>query len=325
MSNNEHSNRSLAFQWIPGFGPSEESLARLRKLVPRRPHEAPGAAWFMSETRQTFPKFLTCEVSEIPGTDIDNILFEITSGIRSFFEAREEVEAWTMWFKHLLPDLIIEGDRFSALEYLIEGVITAFFRVYADGIDSEYSGFRHDVLRTIGQSIMRTTLWDDQGESVCARRQGWIAAGDGSVMRPYCSGAISASLFFCLTYLHIDEIDEWTRSLLIIESDYFHAHLLAWLVGAHPILTADSWPLAVLDRAPMEIDWQHSFLLNDRTPRIPAANVEKFFSVVSEDLSLQTLLNWVQDISQIPELYESFYASGIPEYVADSILRPAMT
>ncbi|HEY9793951.1 MAG TPA: hypothetical protein V6D22_26380 [Candidatus Obscuribacterales bacterium] len=324
MRKNSKTKSPFLFDWTPGNGPSEEALSNLRDLAPRHPDDPPGEAWFMSETRKTFPQFIQHPVSQIPQEDIDQLLYEITSGLHAFSDATDEVEEWITWFKHLLPDLIIRGDDYY-LEFLIEGVISAFLRVYAAGIDSEYSGFRQDILQTIGQAIMKPELWDEIGESVCAQTQRWIAVGNGSLRMPYCSGAISASLFFCLTYLSSDEIEHWIKSVIAIKSRFFRAHFLCWLAGAHPILTGDARPFRAVQRAPVQIDWQNSFLLDTLTPSIPAANIKALFSVVSENLSVEMLLNWIEDMSDVRELAEPLEWDRIAEYVADKILSPALT
>lgn len=77
------------------------------------------------------------------------------------------------WFRHLLPGLIARGDERYAFHFLIEPVLTAFFRFYCQGFEREYEGFRRDVLETLGKAIMMSSLWDEDGESICAQYQDW--------------------------------------------------------------------------------------------------------------------------------------------------------
>ena len=83
-----------------------------------------------------------------------NFLFEMTSGLDCFPEALEDVALWTAWFKYMMPFLVSRSHE-RYVDFLLEGLITTFIRVYETHIDDEYSGFRLDALACVGQALMK--------------------------------------------------------------------------------------------------------------------------------------------------------------------------
>ncbi len=315
MAENSLNNPSF-YVWEPGVGPSEAALLRLQELAVR-PAAPPGEAWFMSPPRRMYPEFLNQPIAAIPLSVIHGLLFEATTGILAFHDVPEAVESWRGWFRHLLPGLIVRGDEAYAFHYLIESVFTIFFRVYSEGFQGEYEGFRRDVLETLGRAIMMPSLWDDDGESICAQYQDWETCGS---LWPSCSGAISASLFFCLTYLKKDEVSVWTKSILAIECAYFRAHLLTWLAGSYEILASDVPNFRDIEQATSRIKWLDSWTLEKLAPLIPVANTQEFLTTVRQVLTLDRLFVWLEDISRYKELSEPLASARVAEIVADVVL-----
>ncbi len=315
MAENSLNNPSF-YVWEPCVGPSETALLRLQELAVR-PAVPPGEAWFMSPQRRMYPEFLNQPIATIPLSVIQSFLFEATTGILSFHDVPEAIESWRGWFRHLLPGLIVRGDETYAFHYLIESVFTIFFRVYSEGFEGEYEGFRRDVLETLGRAIMLPSLWDDDGESICAQYQDWETCGS---LWPSCSGAISASLFFCLTYLKKDEVSVWTKSILAIECAYFRAHLLTWLAGSYEILASDAPNFRDIEQATSRIKWLDSWTLEKLAPLIPVANTQEFLATVRQVLTLDRLFVWLEDISCYKELSEPLASARVAEIVADVVL-----
>ncbi|MBP9093135.1 hypothetical protein KBI23_19070 [bacterium] len=256
-------------------------------------------------------------ISAIPASFLHTVLFEATTGLLAFHDIPEAVESWRVWFRHMLPGLIVRGDESHAFHFLIESTFTTFFRVYCEGFHGEYEGFRRDVLETLGKAIMMPSLWDEDGESICAQYQDFEAYGS---LWPSCSGAISASLFFCLTYLEGEEIAVWVESIFAIKSAYFQAHLLAWLAGSYEILTSESPHFKDIEKATIDIKWLDSWTLEKAAPLIPVANTQEFLKAVRQVLTLDTLYAWLDNISRYNELSEPLASARIAEIVADVIL-----
>jgi len=315
MAENSLNNPSF-YVWEPGVGASEAALLRLKELAPLLT-VPPGEAWFMSPQRRMYTEFIDQPSSTIPGSPLRHFLFEATTGVVAFHDMTEEVESWRGWFRHLLPGLIARGDERYAFHFLIEPVLTAFFRFYCQGFEREYEGFRRDVLETLGKAIMMSSLWEEDGESICAQYQDWQTHGS---LWPSCSGAISASLFFCLTYLEKEEIAVWVESIVAIKSAYFQAHLLAWLAGSYEILTSEMPHFKDIEKATINIKWLHSWTLEKAAPLIPVANTREFLKALRRVLTLDTLYAWLDNISRYSELSEPLASARIAEIVADAVL-----
>jgi hypothetical protein len=319
MSSRSQIPKSHNFVSLPGTGLPEASLSYLQKITPRPPSQPPGEAWFIGKERKIFSELIDQPVSEVPFKVITNFLFEVSSGVKSFRDATNEVATWKAWFKYLLPKLLARANECEGGEFLLEYIISTFFRVYSDDLDAEYQGFRQDALDTVGTAIMMPALWDERGENICAQFQCWM--DDGPIW-PVCSGAISASLCFCLTYLDQGQVKPWTESILSIQSNYFRAHFLAWLVGAHESVLAVNSQIA-MDRATVPIDWAQSYLLGDSSLAIPKANGAEFIQAVRIYLGLEGLLSWLDSISRFDDLFLPLESARVPEYIADKILSGA--
>jgi hypothetical protein len=315
MAENSLNNPSF-YVWEPCVGPSKAALARLLDAAPR-PIAPPGEAWLMSPQRRMYTEFIDQPISTIPGSPLRHFLFEATTGLLAFHDVPEAVESWRGWFRHMLPGLIVRGDETHCFHFLIESTFTTFFRVYSEGLQGEYEGFQRDVLETLGTAIMMPSLWDEDGESICAQYQDWETHGS---LWPSCSGAISASLFFCLTYLEKEEIFVWLESIVSIKSAYFQAHLLAWLAGSYEILTSEMPHFKDIEKATINIKWLHSWTLEKAAPLIPVANTREFLKALRRVLTLDTLYAWLDNISRYSELSEPLASARIAEIVADAVL-----
>jgi hypothetical protein len=302
------------FVWVPGVGPSAAALAKLSAAT-QLPSTVPGEAWFMGKQRRMYHEFFEYRPQEIPMQALSEFLSEATSGTNIFVEALEEVESWRFWFRYLLPTLIVRGGEKDCTDFLMEAVVTAFFSIYRNGFNGEHSEFLENVLDTLGKAIMMPTLWDAQGESICAQNRTWSVYAT-----PECDGALSASLFFCLSYLDDFRIESWTESVLSIDSAFYRAHFLTWLAGSYKMLAAGACSFWEIERAPIEITWKNLFLLKQMPSSISMDNRKIFLSTVKSKLTTEKLYEWLDDIAQYPPLYEPLSNARIPETIHDVVL-----
>src|SRR5262249_35717069 len=228
--------------------------------------------------------------------------------------------SWNQWFSYLLPFCIMRATD-QAYYFLLESLITAFIRRHPDSLSGEYPGFPSDAIHTVGLALMKPEFWDDEGECSAAYRQGWIRSDGQPIYHVLCSGAISASLFFCLKYLDLTHIKRWVESIIRIRSSYFRAHFMVWLASFHEITSGtSSFSFAALESASNSIDWRASHLLESTNPKISDASIKQFFETLTENMDTQVILSWVSEASKYRELDELLNGYRIPDYISDEIL-----
>jgi hypothetical protein len=309
----------LEFRWIPGHGPRHSAVDSLRRNFGTRPSTAPGEAWFMSKERRFFTEFLGQPMTDVPLEVIQEFLFEATSGLGSFPDCVDDVEDWISWFHYMLVFLVERGQE-RHVEFLIEGAITAFIRINGDSPEQRYSGFREDALMTLGQALMKPEFWNEQGDCIAAYQDGWVNRLGELKRNVSCDGAISSSLFFCLLYLPAGKVSLWTQSVLQIKSIYFRAHFLVWLVSLFQILQGPTslW-LRSVEKAPYDIEWANSFLLEDTNPKIPNESLKQFLDTVRAELSKERLSEWSTEISTNGGLAEMMKRFSIFDQVSSDV------
>lgn len=290
-------------QWKPGNGPSAEALERMRVHFPK-PTEPMGVAWFMDEKRKLYTELMIQPLSELPVSYLENVFWDITSGTSSFGHLKE----WDDWFRYLLPEWVLLG--INHLE-LFEQTITAFFNIYDAGITEDYPGFREDVFSTLPLVLMSPGLWrphTNKATGLNAIHPSfliWIDGAPNGWDGRSTHSAISAGLFFCLRYLRPDEIPIWFQSLIAIESVYWRSHLLVWLLGIKNLLTEEIITRRKFSKISPRLQWRDSYLLealSSGNDLFPSANLDAFFTIVKQELDLDTLLQWVTLIPQHPQL-----------------------
>jgi len=216
-----------------------------------------GEAWFMSPERKMYSELLG-DLSNIPINGLQTAMVEIASGTSSFGSLDGE---WRQWFHYLLLRLLDRSHE-SYVTPLLEIVITAFFSQYPIGISAEpYPEFRRDALKTVGQSLMDPICWPDGvlDLGVCF---GSFFAEPGPWFGTEASGVLSASLFFCLKYLEVQELRPWLDSVLTIADPRWRAQITIWLVGAHRMLSGSVRQPSALSRDDYpKIDWEWSHCL----------------------------------------------------------------
>jgi hypothetical protein len=320
MSTNPNSLNSDSFEWCPGWGPSPSAIETLRQRHPRAPLDLPGEAWFLSKQRKLFTEFLERPMESVSAEVIEKYLFEMTAGLQCFPGCTEAVEDWLSWFNYMLPFLVARAHEATPIDALLESVISTFIRVYPVKAAEPYSGFRQDALETVGKALMKPEFWDGNGELILRPGDDWLDCLERTKAEPSTSGALSASLFFCLLYLPLSQVQTWTKSLLAVESAYFRAHLLVWLTAVHQLLTERKYATGSLDRARFHIAWELSTLLHHDEITPPYASLTQMFATVRSTVSPKELQKWKGQFSKLPEVGELIIRFSICEYVEAEII-----
>ena len=69
---------------------------------------------------------------------------------------------------------------------------------------------------------------------------------DNNVDEWYFTSSLFASLFFCLTYLDVDEINAWALSITAIHNDHWRERISKWLQGLNRFLAFLQQPETML-------------------------------------------------------------------------------
>lgn len=315
-----------SFLWLPGQGPNSVAHERMKGAF-SKPKKPMGEAWFMSPVREMYPQLLN-ELKTIADSEIKRPLEEIASGSSNFGPHDE----WIEWYRYLLPRLL-EREWGPYLDHPVELLITSFMAQHPEANGSlPYASFQADALETLGRYIMAPHFWSgaEYGSPACFNKWqgssgicGWYAA----------DGLFSASLFFCAKYLSAELVYPWFQSVVSIPNKYWRAQVIAWLVGAHPILTdVISQPAQFPEKGPFSVDWDWSHTLNgnysgnheppiQRIPFLAFQNrqailhvarrieTEEFFEELLTDPELETV---AAETAGMPERFIELYGDNPP-------------
>ncbi|MDM5176370.1 hypothetical protein PO883_04085 [Massilia sp. DJPM01] len=280
--------------WQPGTGPDPQALARMQQAAPM-PSVLMGEAWFMGDDRKMFGYLRTTAVDQLSDSQITEALWEIASGTSSF----GHMDEWDDWFAYLLPRLIAIKQAPSERE-TIEMLATAFFIHYPVRIhDWTYD----EVLQTLGQVFMGPSRWRD-GRLILDHLFNGPPASPHETWGWWdvCS-ELSASLFFCLKYLHPRDIKAWVDSIFAIGDPHWRAQILLWLGQTRQIWDAGSaFPADLGSQAP-QATWSETYLLDARlgAPFITGENRCAFTEALRPLLALH-LDDWRESIAQVDYL-----------------------
>lgn len=329
------------YQWIPKNGISLEAIERMRTHFPK-PNYLVGEAWFISKKRRLYSEINTKNsFNKIQPIDLSAILFEISSGTKSFGH-REE---WDEWFKYLLPDLIIRTQEFKYFNFmLVPDIVTAFMSIYWKGIVEEYEGFRNDIISSLSLCLMNDNLWFDyKNENTQSTNlrpnflDSYLDGRDELKLGWNCGasdGNLSAMMFFCLKYLKPEEIVSWVKSLFSIQDIYWKGALSVWLLGAYDLLQESIVIPSMIEKAIPDITWDYSSVLgsrygsidaehsshedfNDNKDFLLAENTKIFLEEVRKQMSPELLIKWAEQFSQDQLASESTY--NVPELLLEKI------
>lgn len=300
----------MGFNWTPGVGPCETTLASMRKAAPQ-PDILMGEAWFMGETRKMYTE-LSGNFETVSTEYLQEVLREIAGGA-SAFGLHEE---WEAWLRYLLPRVVPRcHERF--VDWLFESLCSAFLQV--DLATNHMGRNAYDggeVLSTLGHVIMAENRWKD-GKIVVgntlhpsnnnpAKWWGWANV----------SGDLAASLLICLRLVEDKELQGWVDSIFSIGCPYWRAQLLTWHVGARPLLNEriqfpsqfDEWTANRNNKNP-SIGWSDSHVVGRMQGDtivaeavFPQGRVSKFKSAFEAHLENADLSKWKEEILEVPEL-----------------------
>ncbi len=204
--------------------------------------------------------------------------------------------------------------------------MTAFISRYANGLtDARYPGFSSDAMAALERCIMDADCWSEGKVVVgrCLHRSrlglglwGWFDA----------AGGFSASMIFCLKYLPAEAVGGWMASLFAIECPHWRAQLIAWLVGAHGVLTGDIRQPSDFGSAspPIKWDWSHGLRGNDTGDLggsvvighlLPAENHRLALEAVLRALREDVVLDWLIGIADVEGLDDDL--ADLPERFVD--------
>ena len=287
-----------------------------------------GKAWFMGDPREIYTSLLEVEVVDQPVEDLQVYLEEITCGLHNFGHA----DAWSDWFKYLLPRCLLRSFE-HYVDYLVEYLVTAFMTVMPDPSGQVgYPSFRRDALLTLGQAIMSPELWPGGKHTPkgCLHDV-WETQTHYPLWRD-ASGDFSASMFFCLKYLSVDEIPVWTRSVFDIPCPRWRGQVMVWLCGAKGLIDGTvSQPSDLPDDCQVKIDWAWCHVIDGKNAAyedafdgpigpiefLPAANRSRFSETVLDKLGETLLSEWLESLKEHEPLYDQFMAAEIPDQLRD--------
>jgi hypothetical protein len=297
------------FEWRPGVGAAADALQRLSRAF-KRPREAMGEAWFMGDDRRMYHE-LRGDLAALSTDLFQHVLEEIASGIRCFGHHRE----WDEWFHYLLARLIPRGHEHDGSP-LLESLVSTFMVLYPNGVYREpYAGFLADLLCTLGRCMMAPECWN--GQQALLGRFLHRSNHNAREVWGWCnaSGDLSASLYFCLKYLPPDCVARWFMSVLAIESPYWRAQLIVWLVGSNDMLQGRMlWPCELDGCAYPSVTWAYSHGLRPDLAKtdesgapavqafLPEAARDAVLTVVRSHFTETVFLEWLESIGEVPEL-----------------------
>ena len=215
----------MNFEWVPGTPLNADALARLKQNFPK-PTEPPPEAWFMGDIN-----YQTWIIEEDPnGFDhrrLERYLRITAGGFINFPKVEWAATRWRESFHYLLPYLIeLSVHAYEKERYFLGEIVGYFMQIYPDNIPEVYSGFREDILVTLGSAFMAPQFWDGEDLSkviIQADHEYWLLyATDDSVY------VLSSTLLFYLKYLTHTEIKNWCVSLFKINGKHWHYNFLDW-------------------------------------------------------------------------------------------------
>jgi hypothetical protein len=223
-------------RWIPGRGPDEAALARLRKRFPR-PGSPMGEAWFMGDERRMFDALMAPNVSTWPVDEVEQALSESSSGPVCFGHMRE----WSEWFPYLLHASLEHVGPWSPAS-IFGGLVTNMMVHCPNRASSRYGmAFIDDALATLGQLPMAARFW--HGGYLAPRTafqplQRWPV---GVMLVD--DGDLHAAFWLMSKYLCPDRIEDWLRSVVAIDDPVLGTGFVCWLAHAEPVFDDPAlWP-----------------------------------------------------------------------------------
>src|SRR5690606_2620978 len=214
----------MDFRWTPNKPLDPRIPERMRAAFPM-PSEPP-----LIVSNSEVPKYFDSLAEEIAAKDewqLEQYLFRTGSGIKNY----GRFDIWVQWYRYMLPTVI---EMCFARADLVQLAVDYIFNAYPDGIPEEYSGFREDVLQSLGQVVMSGIWWAspdilkeyyEDPNYRFSKSGGWYT----NIPDIGWTSDLNSSMFFCLKYLHADEIAGWIESIAAIDTPEWHGAIKQWL------------------------------------------------------------------------------------------------
>lgn len=252
------------YLWNVGEGPDPQALRRLRDGTPL-PVAPMGEAWFMGEERGMFPGLMHDDPQQWPDREVEQALFELSSGPNSFGHLPE----WTEWCGFLLAraqSLIGDERLLSSGQYLHGALASALFVHYPDPQSPTLSPrMRRDLLDTLGRTVLAPQHWRDGRIA-----PSWFFAplSDYTIHGLWLSGggAFAASSMLVLKYLDPELIDGWLDSVLAIDDPAWRAGWAIWLAGSAPLILDGMQPSEFKEDDKHPVAWWNHHVVRGIAP-----------------------------------------------------------
>lgn len=262
-------------------------------------------AWFMGNDIYFFESL----DRDSHAKEVCRALDEIRGGINAFPKV-SYIPLWKAWFRYLLPDLIVRAndlDNFNnyTTMILVKTIVT-FFNIYPDEIAEEYSGFREDIVGTLGTRAIPYPLAREVIVKSHHSNRLFIDLWDADfTIKHYgfCSFAeANSSILFCLKYLTPKQILIWTLSLFQIESPQWYLQMIFSLMAWRKLLAlvnaegSNEGNLQEVIRSSEIFGdyWVPKFKSFDEF--ISTANVQAFEQVIAEQFTFDVFRTWKDEI-----------------------------
>lgn len=282
---------ALDYRWVPGEGCDAQALENMRGHF-LRPAEPIGEAWFMGEEREVFPALMG-DLTALKVDEVFRPLEEIASGTMSFGPAKE----WRDWYHFLLPHLIPRAND-SYVYSVAEMLVTAFIAQHPNGVfDQHYKGFRADVLKTLGRTLMEPACWNGEALDVKKGLGKFYRRGVQDWGSYEAGGKFSSLLFLCAKYLRPSESPSWIESVLDIRDPHWRAQTMVWLVGVNPLISGSITQINELDDLRPELGWNWSHALSGQQGRSfdGAAPLMPFFDATQRETLSRSIRQYFSD------------------------------
>jgi hypothetical protein len=288
-------------RWIPGEGPDEAALERLRKRFPR-PSSPMGEAWFMGQNRRMFDALMARDPASWPEEEIEEALSESASGPICFGHMRE----WSEWFPYLLHASIGRVDVWRPMS-IFSGLVANVMVHCPNRAQCPYGEtFIDDVLATLGRLPMAERFWFDRkmtDRSAFQPVQRWPV---GVILAD--QGDLHAAYWLMAKYLLPDRMEGWLRSVMAIADPAWGCGFLSWLVHAEPIFEApERWP-GCDENLPGfwigasalsgEIASSQGEIAVDSGPFLESANVASLQLALTRTLDPKRLIAWRRELEK---------------------------
>lgn len=201
----------MDFKWIPGQGINQDAIERMK-----RHFKKPVAHPQYFEYEESRDSFLTMADANLEDWDL---------GLGDYFlrtaNAFEWHDDWQKWVLFLLPRLISNPTDYELICHT-----TNFFLQARKLFSTEpYTGFREDLLHTLGTVMMAPIHWE--GDDLSDR---WFEFNSlTGIYRFDFHDLLHSQLCFVLSYIKESAIPGWVASLNAITGEIWRKELNHWL------------------------------------------------------------------------------------------------